>query len=155
MPTHYILGVNAYHGDSSACLIRDGILVAAAEEERFRRLKHWAGLPTEAARYCLTEAGIGLGDVAVLAVNTNPAAAWFPKILHAVRYRPEVGLIASRLRNMRKRRSISQELSKALEQPFHGQLALVEHHRAHLSSAFHVSPFDEAVALSVDGFGDF
>lgn len=155
MSTQYILGVNAYHGDSSACLVRDGTLLAAAEEERFRRLKHWAGLPTEAVRYCLMEAGIGFGDVAVLAVNTNPAAAWYPKVMHAVRYRPELGLIASRLRNMRKRRSIALELSKALEQPFHGRLALVEHHRAHLSSAFHVSPFEEAVAVSVDGFGDF
>jgi carbamoyltransferase len=52
-----ILGLNAYHGDSSACLVKDGVLVAAAEEERFRRIKHWAGFPSEAIRYCLALAG--------------------------------------------------------------------------------------------------
>ena len=70
----WILGINAFHGDSSACLIRDGALVAAAEEERFRRIKHWAGLPTEAIRYCLSEAGVGLGDVDEIALNRDPSA---------------------------------------------------------------------------------
>ena len=59
-----ILGLNAYHGDASACVLRGGVLVAAAEEERFRRLKHWAGFPAEAIRYCLRQGGVGLGDVA-------------------------------------------------------------------------------------------
>ncbi len=56
----YVLGINAYHGDASACLILDGKIVAAAEEERFRRIKHWAGFPSEAIRYCLQEAGASL-----------------------------------------------------------------------------------------------
>ena len=60
----HILGINAYHGDSAACLLMDGELVAAAEEERFRRIKHWAGFPTEAIRYCLSEVGIGIDQVA-------------------------------------------------------------------------------------------
>jgi carbamoyltransferase len=59
----FILGINAFHGDASACLIQEGRLVAAAEEERFRRVKHWAGFPIEAIRYCLDEAGIRLKDV--------------------------------------------------------------------------------------------
>jgi carbamoyltransferase len=67
-----ILGLNAYHGDASACVVRDGILVAAAEEERFRRIKHWAGFPAEAIRYCLDEAGATLGDVQHVAVNSDP-----------------------------------------------------------------------------------
>ena len=54
----FLLGLNAYHADSSACLVSDGVLIAAAEEERFRRIKHWAGFPSEAIRYCLSEAGI-------------------------------------------------------------------------------------------------
>ena len=62
-----ILGLNANHGDASACLLRDGVLVAAAEEERFRRVKHWAGFPSEAIRYCLQAAGAKLGDVAHVA----------------------------------------------------------------------------------------
>ena len=69
-----ILGLNAFHGDSSACLIVDGKLVAAAEEERFRRIKHWAGLPTEAIRYCLDAGGISITEVDRIAINRNPGA---------------------------------------------------------------------------------
>ena len=54
----YILGINAYHGDSSACILKDGEVIAASEEERFRRIKHWAGFPTEAIKYCLEEANV-------------------------------------------------------------------------------------------------
>ena len=70
----YILGINAFHGDSSACLVKDGALVAAVEEERFRRVKHWAGFPTEAIRYCLSAEGIGLSHVDHVAINRNPKA---------------------------------------------------------------------------------
>ena len=59
----YVLGLNAYHADAAACLVKDGDLVAAVEEERFRRIKHWGGFPSESIRYCLAEAGISLGDV--------------------------------------------------------------------------------------------
>ena len=76
----YILGVNAYHGDSSACLVKDGVLVAAAEEERFRRIKHWAGFPSEAIRYCLAELKIGLGDVDHVAINQDSKANLWKKI---------------------------------------------------------------------------
>ena len=69
-----ILGINAFHGDSAACLIRDGEIVAAAEEERFRRIKHWAGFPSEAIRYCLDEGGIGLAEVEHVAVNQDAKA---------------------------------------------------------------------------------
>ena len=65
-----ILGLNAFHGDSSACLVVDGELVAAAEEERFRRIKHWAGFPSEAVKYCLRAGGIGI-DAAVAAPSQH------------------------------------------------------------------------------------
>jgi carbamoyltransferase len=71
---HRILGINAYHSDSPACLLKDGRLIAAVEEERFRRIKHWAGFPSEAIRYCLSEAGVGLGDVEHVAINSDPRA---------------------------------------------------------------------------------
>lgn len=58
-----ILGLNAYHGDASACLVRDGVLLAAVEEERFQRIKHWAGFPTESIRSCLRRAGVRLSDI--------------------------------------------------------------------------------------------
>src|SRR6185295_13701207 len=78
-----ILGVNAYHADSAACLVVDGEIVAAAEEERFRRLKHWAGVPSEAIAWCLGDAGIRLGDVDHLALNKQPRANLRPKLRYA------------------------------------------------------------------------
>ncbi len=151
-----ILGINAFHGDSSACLIRDGKLVAAAEEERFRRIKHWAGFPSESIRYCLAEAGITLADVAHVAINQDSRASLGRKILYTLTNLPSPALVLDRLRNKSKRDSPQTHLAKAFPgQAFNGQVHSVEHHLAHLSSAFHVSPFDEAVAVSVDGFGDF
>ena len=72
----YILGINAFHGDSSACLIKDGFLFAAAEEERFRRIKHWAGFPSEAIKWCLLEAGINLEDINHVALNQDVKAIY-------------------------------------------------------------------------------
>ena len=74
-----ILGLNAYHGDSSACIVVDGKLIAAVEEERFRRIKHWAGFPTEAIKYCLDEGKIKVEDIDHIAVNRNPSANLFKK----------------------------------------------------------------------------
>ena len=76
----YIIGINAYHGDSAACLLRDGVLVAAVEEERFRRIKHWAGFPSESIRYCLKEANINLSDVDIFAMNQDSKANLSKKI---------------------------------------------------------------------------
>jgi len=152
----FILGINAFHGDSSACLVRDGVLVAAAEEERFRRIKHWAGFPSESIKYCLAEAGITLADVAHVAINQDSRASLGRKILYTLTHLPSPALVLDRLRNKSKRDSLQTHLAKAFpRQSFNGQVHAVEHHLAHLSSAFHVSPFEEAVAVSVDGFGDF
>jgi carbamoyltransferase len=151
-----VLGLNAYHGDASACLVRDGVIVAGAEEERFRRIKHWAGFPSEAIRYCLKEAGIRLADVNHIAVNSNPRANILRRVSYTVMQRPELRLVMDRVRNQQKRSSIKSELEVAFpRQPFRGKIHRVEHHLAHLASAFLVSPFQEAVAVSVDGFGDF
>jgi len=151
-----ILGLNAFHGDSAACLVRDGAIVAAAEEERFRRVKHWAGFPAEAIRYCLAEAGATLADVAIIAVNSDPGASFVRKVGYALRTRPDLSLILDRLRNQAKRQSVEAELSEAFPHAvFKGRIERVEHHVAHLASAFLVSPFCEATTLSIDGFGDF
>lgn len=151
-----IVGVNAYHGDSSACLVVDGKLIAAVEEERFRRVKHWAGFPSEAIRYCLQEAKVSLGDVDHLAINRDPKANLLKKVGFSITKRPDLKFVRDRLRNAKAVASIEDELDRAF--PASNLLAKVhniEHHRAHLASAFFVSPFDEAVAVSVDGFGDF
>jgi carbamoyltransferase len=151
-----ILGLNAFHGDSSAALIRDGMLIAAAEEERFRRVKHWAGFPSNAVAYCLREAGMQLNDVHHIAINQNNRANLSRKIRHLVTDRPKLALLAHRVRNRRSREKVPELLRTAFPgQSFVATFHNVEHHLAHLSSAFHVSPFERAVVLSLDGFGDF
>jgi carbamoyltransferase len=152
----YILGLNAYHGDSSACLLRDGKLVAAAEEERFRRIKHWAGFPSEAIRYCLAEAKIGIDQVAHVAINRDPRANLWRKAAYSIIHRPDPQLILRRLKNAKQWSGVEEALARAFPgSGFRGTVHRVEHHLAHLASTFLVSPFEEAVLVSVDGFGDF
>ena len=151
----YILGINAYHGDSSACLLEDGKLVAAAEEERFRRLKHWAGFPKYAIKYCLNEANINLSQVEHIAVNQDSKANLWNKIRYTIGKRPDLNLILDRIQNKRKRKNLKTVLNDQFNKSFKGDIFEIEHHLAHLSSAFYVSPFEKAVVVSVDGFGDF
>jgi carbamoyltransferase len=151
----YILGINAYHGDSSACLVRDGILIAAAEEERFRRIKHWAGFPSEAIKYCLTEAKINISDVEHVAINQDANANLWNKLNFTLTKRPDLALVIDRIKNKRERINLAKEFASTIGAGFNGRLHQIEHHLAHISSAFHVSPFEESVVVSVDGFGDF
>ncbi len=152
----WILGLNAFHGDSSACLIRDGVIIAAAEEERFRRIKHWAGFPSEAIRWCLEASGISLADIEHVAVNQDSSANLGRKVAYTVMKRPDLSMVLDRLRNKRERAGVAEHLATAFpDMKFKGKVHAIEHHMAHLSSAFHVSPFDTAVVVSVDGFGDF
>ena len=150
-----ILGINAYHGDSSACLICDGKLIAAAEEERFRRVKHWAGFPSESIRYCLNEARSGLIAIEHVAINQDSKANFWKKVGFTLSKRPDFALVLDKIRNRYKRGNIEEELLRTVGGGFAGKIHHVEHHLAHLASAFLVSPFDEAVVVSVDGFGDF
>ena len=151
-----ILGLNAFHANSSAAIIRDGKLVAAAEEERFCRVKHWAGFPKRAIDYCLEEAGVHMSDVEHIAVNQNNWANLFKKARHVLTHTSGLGLIIERFKNRAARASIPSLIDEyAPKEKFKGEFHQVEHHLAHLSSAFHVSPFDDAVVVSVDGFGDF
>ena len=154
----YILGLNAYHGDSSACLLSDGELVAAAEEERYCRVKHWAGLPLEAVRACLRQSEVELAEIHHIAVNRNPSANLLEKALYAFSKRPGLAAIKDRLNNSSKVRDIKNEFKIELELEsgkIKARVHNVEHHRAHLASTFFVSPFESAAVASVDGFGDF
>ncbi len=154
----HILGINAYHGGASACLIHDGDLIAAAEEERFRRIKYWAGFPSEAIRYCLAEGGISAYELDHVGISRDPSANLHKKVLFALSKRPSFHLIRDRLANAAKVRDPKQALVEALQldaSALKAKFHHVEHHRAHMASAFFVSPFDEAAILSVDGMGDF
>src|SRR3954453_19275701 len=151
-----ILGLNAFHADSSAALIRDGKLIAAAEEERFRRVKHWAGFPSHAIAYCLSEAGVKLSDVEHIAFNQDSHANLLRKIGYFFSARPNITLVLRRLGNRRKKGVFPSLIQHAFpSQTLRATIHPVEHHLAHLSSAFHVCPFDRAAVVSVDGFGDF
>jgi len=154
----YILGINAYHGDSSACLIKDGSLITAVEEERFRRIKHWAGFPEKAVKHCLWSAGLGLEDIDYIAINRNPKANLYKKVLFTLRKRPSFALIKDSLKNALKVKDIKIIMSERLGmkgQKIKAELYHIEHHRVHMASAFFVSPFERAAILSIDGFGDF
>jgi carbamoyltransferase len=155
----YILGINAYHGDAAAAIVRDGKLIAAVEEERFNRFKHAAGFPTQAISYCLQAAGINVEDLDHVGISRDPSAHLHKKILFAA---TRIAKLASqakdRLGNAAKVRDVKDELArvfgvskKQLRARFHN----IEHHRAHLASCFFVSPFNHAALLSIDGFGDF
>jgi carbamoyltransferase len=153
-----ILGLNAYHGDASAALIVDGELVAAAEEERFNRVKHCAGFPSLAAAWCLAEGGLKPTDLDHIAVGRDPRANFAAKVRRSLRHRPSLGFVGSRLANAARIGDIGTELADALGAPrgsLRARVHNVEHHRSHVASAFFVSPFDDAAVLSVDGFGDF
>lgn len=154
----YILGINAYHGDSSACIVKDGELIAAAEEERFRRIKHWAGFPTEAIKYCLKEANIKVGEIDHITVNRNPKANLSRKIIFTLKKKPDFSLIKERLQNYSEIGNIKKTFNQEFqidESSFRASIVNVEHHLAHMASCFFVSPFDSAAILSIDGFGDF
>jgi len=217
----YILGLNAFHGDAAAALVKDGRLIAAAEEERFNRIKHCAGFPTQAIEYCLREAGIDIEQVDHVGISRDPSAHLHKRVLAAARRAVgggrwavgsrkaeggDVGSVstieaeadgqsalpaggaftkldetnsrgtngvsengngngrglarqlADRVRNAARVRDLKDELARALNLPagkLRAQFHNIEHHRAHLASAFFVSPFERAALLSIDGFGDF
>jgi carbamoyltransferase len=154
-----IVGINAYHADASAAIFVHGKMIAAIEEERFTRVKHWAGFPKLAIEFCLKEAGIGFEQVDYFAIGRDPKAKFFNKLLFLVR-NPfgSFAAVKERLANSKKAASIEKELSAVSGLPesfFAGKIQQVEHHRSHIASAFFASPFDEAACLSIDGSGDF
>src|ERR1700736_192783 len=150
-----ILGINAYHGNASAAVVCDGTLVAAVEEERFNRVKYAAGFPAQAVAYCLREAGLKLEEIDHVAVPRNPYARLGTKLFYALRMpsfaRSRIGVLA-------KFTGIREALARAYDADpgkISAQFHRIEHHQAHLASAFFVSPFESAALLSADGLGDF
>jgi carbamoyltransferase len=150
-----ILGINAYHANASAAIVLDGRLVAAVEEERLNRVKYAAGFPVRAIQFCLDQAGVRLADVDHVAIPRDPWARLGTKLRFAIRM-PRFAL--ERAHVLKKFAGIQEELAAAFDlapDAFRGQFHRIEHHTAHLASAFFVSPFDQAAVLSADGLGDF
>ena len=153
----HILGLNAYHGDVSAVLVRDGQLVAAIEEERFRRIKHCAGFPDRAIAECLRIGKVEARDVDLFAVSRSPRAHLWRKAAFLLRYRPK-RTIGDRLRNVASIVKLPATIAASVgldEYSVRPRMRYVEHHPAHIASAALVSPFDDAAVCSIDGFGDF
>ncbi len=151
-----IIGINAFHADSSACLVIDGNLISAVEEERFNRIKHWAGFPIKSIKYCLEQSNLNISDIDHISINIDPKANYLKKLLFLAKHRPSFSLVFDRIKKKKKYNSIKEIINEEFKDyQFNGQINNIEHHYAHLSSAFHVSPFKEACILSVDGFGDF
>ncbi len=150
-----ILGINAYHGNASAAIVCEGRLVAAVEEERFNRVKYAAGFPAQAIRYCLKEAGLELKDIDHVAVPRNPYARLGTKLFYAMRM---PSFARERVKVLAKFTGIPEALAQAFDTDpakIAAKFHRIEHHQAHLASAFFVSPFERAALLSADGLGDF
>jgi len=150
-----ILGLNAYHGNASAAIVCDGKLIAAVEEERFNRVKYAAGFPAAAARYCLQAAGLKLSEIDHVAVPRDPYARLATKLFYALRmpsFARERAKVMVKFTGVPEALAQSQDAAPgSLRAKFHR----IEHHQAHLASAFFVSPFEQAALLSADGLGDF
>ena len=152
----HILGLNTFHGDSSACLLSDGRIIAAAEEERFTRIKHWAGFPARSIAYCLEQGGIRLEDVDQVAVNHDSRANFWPRLRFMLASRPSPAAVLDRLRRRRQRGDLASHFDTAFGAGrLRASVSHVEHHESHLASAFYGSRFPRALAVSIDGFGDF
>src|SRR3984893_12933029 len=150
-----ILGINAYHGNASAAIVCDGRLVAAVEEERFNRVKYAAGFPALAIHYCLKAAGLKVHEIDHVAVPRNPYARMATKLFFALRM---PSFARERAKVLVKFTGIPEALATAFDSDpakLRAKFHRVEHHQAHLASAFFVSPFERAALLSADGLGDF
>ena len=154
-----ILGINAFHADSSAAIFTDGKMIAAIEEERFRRVKHWAGFPSLAIEFCLKEAGVNIEQVHHIAIGRDPKAKFLKKLLFVARnLNGSFKAIKDRAQNAKKVASLEDQFQHHFDvaaSVIKPKIFQIEHHRSHLASAFFASPFEKAALLSIDGSGDF
>ena len=153
-----ILGLNCNHADSSACIIRNGELLFAIEEERINRIKHWAGLPINSIKECLKFTKIEINEITDIAINTNPLSNINKKIIYFLKNYLSGNKkyeIANRIiKKVNIKRDINTNFQpEALSK--NTKLHYIDHHLSHIASAFYPSGFKEAVGLSIDGFGDF
>jgi len=162
VPPSYVLGLSAYYHDSAACLLSDGEIVAAAQEERFTRKKGDAAFPAHAAAYCLREAGIGVGELACVAFYDKPLLK-FERILETYLAVSPRGFASFRLAGplwVKEKLFTDRDMRRALGSlggggEYEGDLLYTEHHESHAASAFFPSPFEEAAILTVDGVGEW
>ena len=152
-----ILGISGFYHDSAAALVRDGVILAAAQEERFTRIKHDAGFPQHAIEYCLAEAGVAAADLDHVAFYDKPILK-FERLM-----RSYLGYAPHGLRSfskalpiwIRQKLFLPREIDRGLGGTFEGPISFTGHHEAHAASAFFPSPFEEAAIIVLDGVGEW
>jgi len=150
-----VLGLNAYHGDASACIFKDDIILAAAEEERFSRVKHAAGFPINAIKFCLDTAGVSIDQVDHITINRNPKQKIIKKLLFASTKLFNFNFIKNRFENLKKINSIKNEFEKYFKIELKSEIHNIDHHTSHIASSVFFSGMKNSNFISVDGFGDF
>ena len=155
--THgYVLGLSAFYHDSAACLLRDGEIIAAAQEERFTRKKGDASFPRHAVRYCLQAAGIAPSELAYVGFYDKPLLK-FERILETYLGVAPKGFTSFRMAGpvwLKEKLFTDRDIHRALD-GYEGDVLYAEHHESHAASAFFPSPFAEAAILTVDGVGEW
>jgi carbamoyltransferase len=152
----YILGISAYYHDSAACLVVDGRIVAAAQEERFTRKKHDAGFPTNAVAYCLREAGISASELTLVGFYEKPLVK-FERLLETYTARAPRGLQSYLMAMplwLAEKLWMADDIADRLE-GYSGEVCFGEHHESHAASAFYPSPFEQAAVVTMDGVGEW
>ena len=130
-----ILGLNAFHGDASACIIKDNLIIAAAEEERFTRIKHAAGFPINAINFCLKKAGVEINQIDHITINRNPKQKIIPKLFYASFKLLNFNFIKNRLTNLKKINSIKIQLEKNFKIKIKAKIHNIDHHISHIASS--------------------
>ena len=156
MKDNYTLGINFLHSDTSACIFKNGELIAASEEERFTRIKHTSAFPTNSIIFCLNEAKIDFHKLDKIAVNSNPFNSFGLKILFIFKNLSSFQLALQSFKNTKKKININKYFADLFNYKDNKiKIDYIDHHEAHIASSFYYSKFDETVNLSLDGFGDF
>ncbi len=156
MNDEYILGINFLHSDTSASIFKNNELIAAAEEERFTRIKHTSNFPEKSIKFCLSEANINLSQLNLVSVNSNPFNSIGRKIIFTLTNPKSINLAISSFSNIKEKVSLKKLLQSIDDKNiFNGKIKYVDHHKSHIKSSLLFSEFDESVNISLDGFGDF
>ena len=150
-----ILGINCFHADSSACIFVNNELVAAVEEERLNRIKHFAGLPVQSIEYCLSKLNCDKSLVQNVAINSNPISNFGSKVSYSLK---NPFTLQNKLKNFFNRQSLKLNIGEKLKKNFgltNFKIHRVDHHLSHIASSYYACEFEECLAVSIDGFGDF
>lgn len=152
----YTLGINFFHSDASACLFYNNKLINAAQEERFSRIKHDSNFPLNAINFCLNESQVLLSDIEAISINTNRNSNILKKFLYLLFNPSSYEIFINKSKNLFFSKSIRSILkSSCFSETFSGKIVDIDHHLSHIESSSFYEHFEDALHISVDGFGDF